>query len=509
MALAACGAGEEPLTPVARARPPDIVLIVIDTLRADAVFDRPGKYATPHLDRLASDGLAFERAFAAAPMTLPSHVSLFSARPVHRTGVTNNGQDIPEDLPLLAEWLAAHGYDTRAVVSLGTLSTGTGNLAPSRGFASYDRDFFQMAAAAASFERLAASLAERDCERPLFLFAHFADPHEPYESHGTERHEVEVRVNGAALVRLQSADFEQWRGTLELPPGRSQFELVSEHGKPIVVRQFECLEDGRALPLQWEQGQRLRPSRGVRLAVERGVGTSARCELRLWVNDVPRLPALRARYALEVTEADRCVGLLFAELERLGLYQESLIVFTSDHGEGLERELVGHVENLSDALIRVPLILKPPRSHPRGEELASAAGRLVSHIDLVPTVLELAGLPPLPGQEGASLFATSPGVHLAETHRPEAQHDQLALRDGQFKMVYFPLEERFELYDLAQDPREEHDVFQERAGERPDWPARLRRVQEERRAPSLPLDEAERAERAALLEALGYAGGDD
>src|SRR5262245_19877404 len=98
----------------------NVVLIVIDTLRADAVFDPAGKYETPCLDRLASEGVAFEHAFSAAPMTLPSHMSLFSSRPVLETGVFVNQQTVPTDLPLLAEWLEEHGYDTRAVLSLGT-----------------------------------------------------------------------------------------------------------------------------------------------------------------------------------------------------------------------------------------------------------------------------------------------------------------------------------------------------------------------------------------------------
>jgi hypothetical protein len=95
----------------------NVVLIVIDTLRADAIARVP----TPHIDSLAEAGVAFGRAFAHAPMTLPSHATLFSGRLPSTTGVVNNGQDVPGGLPLLPQRLAAQGYSTFGVISIETL----------------------------------------------------------------------------------------------------------------------------------------------------------------------------------------------------------------------------------------------------------------------------------------------------------------------------------------------------------------------------------------------------
>jgi len=81
----------------------NVLMIVIDTLRADHVFDRAGAIDTPNLDRLAADGVAFERAFSHTSWTLPSHTALFSSRYPYQTGVVLNAQRVPEDLPLLAE----------------------------------------------------------------------------------------------------------------------------------------------------------------------------------------------------------------------------------------------------------------------------------------------------------------------------------------------------------------------------------------------------------------------
>lgn len=511
-ALAACGeSGGAPGAASAGpgGKPVNVVLVVIDTMRADALFDPAGKYDTPNLDRLASEGVAFERAFSAAPMTLPSHVSLFSSRPVLETRVANNGQIVPADLPLLADWLADHDYDTRAVLSLCTLDPLDERRSPGRGFGSYDRDYWLMAGADQTIERLRSSLAARDPQKALFLFAHFSDPHEPYESHGSKPRRVRVSMNGDPLVVLQTGDMQQWKQVVELGGGRTVFEILPEgEPYPFWVRTFECIEDGKYLPVQWEAGKVMESVTVARAVVDRDRPGSGKCDLRIWANDVPKEAEARRRYALEVNFADRYVGELMAELERLGLYRDSLILFTSDHGEGLgEHGGFGHVENLSDGLIRVPLIIKLPQGDPRRAQLEARAQRLVSQIDLVPTVLAVAGLPPLPGQRGLSLFTPHEAVHVAQTSRPEAQRNQLAFRDEHFKMVYFPDEERFELYDVLEDPEERRDVFAKQKSERAAWPEQLRGLY---RTQELPADDgtASGEERDRMLRALGY-GGDE
>jgi arylsulfatase A-like enzyme len=500
--------------------PVNVVFLVIDTLRADALLDPDGRYDTPNLDRLASEGVVFERAFSAAPMTLPSHMSLFSSRPPCETKVLNNGQTVPLDLPLLAEWMTHNGYETRAVISLGTLNPVNRQEPSSRGFEQYDIRYRDLAVAAETTPRLAESLAGRDPARPLFLFAHFADPHEPYNAHGRIVREVEVSKDGATLERFVISDTNRREHELVLGPGRSVFEFTPvAPTRRFRVRRFECLEGGKPLPVEWEAGQKMQAVERTRLVVERGERASAPCIVRFWLNDEVPLDELRERYAAEVAYVDRAVGELFAELERLGLYRESLIVFTSDHGEGLgEHTLVGHVERLSDELIHVPLIVRVPDADPRKPELARSARNLASHLDVVPTLLELVGLPPLPGQRGSSLLDSSTRVHIAETHRPEAQRTQIALRDERFKMVYFPPDPearppqaaRFELYDLVADPDERRDVFHARAKERPDWPEQLdtiwRQSQVARVAGVGPESDEERRAREDMLQALGYAG---
>jgi arylsulfatase A-like enzyme len=302
------------------------------------------------------------------------------------------------------------------------------------------------------------------------------------------------------------------------------FEFQSAEDPPdrFRLRRFDCKEQGRPVPVVWELGRQMERVARARVVVDRGDSPAADCDLRFWLNDVPENDEVgRKRYALEVAYVDRHIGALLAELERQSLFEDSLVVFTSDHGEALgERKMWGHVQRLSDELIHVPLIVKLPRNDPRRDELERAAAGVVTHLDVVPTLLDVVGVPPLPGQRGSSLFEPHATVHIAETHRPEAQRTQVALRDERFKMVFLPADpeakpvrqERFELYDLVADPQELTNVFAARKAERPDWPEKLRLIHAQSQrgfstAGEREETEEQRAAREAMLNALGYGGG--
>ena len=105
---------------------------------------------------------------------------------------------------------------------------------------------------------------------------------------------------------------------------------------------------------------------------------------------------------------------------------------------------------------------------------------------------------------GHSLFQAREVVHLAQTNVPEAPKNQLAMRDERFKLIYFPEDERFELYDLQQDPGETTNVFAARASERKEWPERLHRLYLGGGALEGGSSDEVHEE---MLRALGYGGG--
>lgn len=173
--------------------PRNVLLVSIDTLRADHL----GCYGataieTPAIDRLAEEGVRFERAFTSAPLTLPAHWTIHTGREPWRHGVVDNGMapsaavTAREELPTLAERFASSGYDTAAFVAAFVLHRSFGL---DRGFATYDDGPAADAALEQPFhatapadERVGRALAwlRQERHRPFFLWLHLFDPHAPY-----------------------------------------------------------------------------------------------------------------------------------------------------------------------------------------------------------------------------------------------------------------------------------------------------------------------------------------
>ncbi|HEX3528658.1 MAG TPA: sulfatase-like hydrolase/transferase [Thermoanaerobaculia bacterium] len=163
-----------------------IVLITLDTTRADHLGAWGWKYAkTPNLDALAARGVRFVRCDTAAPVTLPSHSTILTGLFPPRTGVRDNGTFVlPAKVETVAERLAAHGYDTAAVVSAIVLARRHGL---NQGFRIYDDDLGAGYAAGtevserqAEATTAAALAAAGKLKPPFFLWVHYYDPHEEY-----------------------------------------------------------------------------------------------------------------------------------------------------------------------------------------------------------------------------------------------------------------------------------------------------------------------------------------
>jgi choline-sulfatase len=376
MVCALCGVVAHGLT---RDRP-HLVLIVVDSLRADARSPSPGAAATPNLDRPAREGLVFHEAFAHSSADPPALLALLSARQPHEARAAGPGRPAPAEATLLAEHLLRRGYQTRASLvgpSSGPSSSEAPGLARAgedlgRGFERLDAHPPQGAPGAA--RRASRALEGLVPRKPLFLLVHVADPRGPFE--------------------IDAAD-----------PGS--------------------------------------------------------------------FVELRAQYRRAVEEADRAIGALLDELRRRGLYDRSLIVVTSNHGQALgEHGVVGSAVNLHDAMLRVPLILRLPQAR-ASEPLARLRHRLVRHVDVVPTLLELLHQPPLPGATGRSLFEPGDRLLLAETRPPQAPATLFALRDASYKLVLDASAGKHSLFRLSSDPLELDDVFSHQGHLRSEWQREL------------------------------------
>ncbi len=406
LGLGACGSGPEP--------PPLVLLISIDTLRADALSSTGlGGETSPNIDALGAEGVRFERAYSQAPNTATSHASLFTGllpwthRAANFTSLEYGTPGLPPSFETLAEILLEAGYETAAFTDDGPLGRGWNLM----------QGFELLAAEHQPIDAKVDSVLEfldgRESGRPLFLFLHTYEVHQPY----------------AAPEEYARA----WKG---------------DYDGPLVERVAEV----QALRAAGE-----RPNDGLMLL--RG--------LKLTEADVAYL---KAQYLAELAFTDAELGRLFDALRARSLWEPGLIAVTSDHGEEFrEHGVLGH-EQLYEETLHVPLLLKLP-----GSELAgTTVGARVNQFDLHPTLLELLRLPRPSDLEARSLVpelrdgAWTDRPSFAETTEPlyEPLTDRpllRSLRDAGRSLISHVddggrAEPRHQLFRLAEDPTEQRPL---------------------------------------------------
>ena len=231
-----------PLAAAVPAPSPDLLLVTIDTLRADLPGCYGGPAKTPRLDALAAAGVRFTHALTPVPLTLPAHASILTGLDPNQHGLRDNGQGaLAGTIPTLAEALRGAGYATVAVVGSRVLDRRFGL---DRGFEIYDdrmaaertgefgypeRRADAVVAAALSAAGAAPAGSGGGADRPLFLWVHFYDAHAPYDGAGDDergRYRSEVEAVDRELGRL--LDGLQVR----MRPGRARIvAVVGDHGE--------------------------------------------------------------------------------------------------------------------------------------------------------------------------------------------------------------------------------------------------------------------------------------
>jgi arylsulfatase A-like enzyme len=415
----------------ARAARRNLLLIVSDTLRADHLEALGCPLPiTPNLNRLAARGVCFEKVVASAPLTAASHATMMTGVYQTRHQVVENHGEIPREVPTLAEALREEGYETAAFISNPTLMVRS-VAGIERGFRRYDEEFASRERNREALYREARDTSEaglrwlrRRARRPFFLWLHYQEPHGPYE------------VPDASLLERAAG---LPRGN---PPGTRIPVLAGEFG-PGGIPRYQVL------------GKERRPY------------------------------YYRTRYAARVAYMDQQVGRVLEEVERSGMAEDTLVVFTSDHGElmGEHDYWFQHGITLLQAVLRVPLVIAGP-----GVEAGRRVPLLAGTVDLMPTALELLGLlgDELSGKlQGRSL---APEVR-GEAAGPQARYfaaclmsQELGLLQGNLKYTLrkTPRGERAQLVDWEADPGEEQDVGARRPEASQEMAAALREFDREK-----------------------------
>jgi arylsulfatase A-like enzyme len=362
---------------------PNVLLIVLDTVRADHLslygYGRP---TTPTLERLAQRGIRFDEARATAPWTLPSHASMFTGHWPHEL-VEKWMTPIRGNLPTLAEYLGDHGYATAGfVANVGYCSQETGL---ARGFTHYEDYPLEKLAplrTAGLVDYMAGAISELI---PAFNISSLR----PFQQFVSRWFLVIQRKNAASINHAFLSWLSERRET-----GRPFFaflNLIDAHQQYV-------------LP----QGARHR-------FVTYPVTTDEiKVVSELWPYlDKTKLPLSYIHLARDSYDdclgyLDEQLGLLLDELQRRGVLDQTLVIVTSDHGEGLgEHNLFDHGESLYRTEIRVPLVIRPPS----GLNPSSVVDKTVSLRDLPATIVDLLGLgagSPFPGKSLARFWRNSP-----------------------------------------------------------------------------------------------------
>jgi arylsulfatase A-like enzyme len=403
------GSPGEPAAGTNGAKPKRIILLSIDTLRAGALscYGEDGA-RTPHLDRLAADAVRFTHAYSSASWTLPSMASVMTglSPEVHRA--VHSHSRVPDGVLTLAEVLRRSGYRTAALVS-STILGPAANL--TQGFDEYTA--FPGPWIGHSFGAgVLASLAK------------------PFRSE--EAPPPDVADLAAGWLRAHSqGDVFLWVHVFDphAPYGPPREYLDGSQPPPGATWRFEG----------WDEDA-IRAGTYVPTAAQRD-----------WIHRL---------YLGEVRYVDDAVGRLTTELQRLGMYDDALIVVLSDHGEEFwEHGTYGHGHSLYDELLHVPLLVKLPGAGQRG-----VYDPPVTTASVMPTVLALSGLRLADGYPAASPLPLNTGAADRPLFRPlfslglNRFEDRKAVRFGRFKYVRWDLTGREELYDLAADPGERHDI---------------------------------------------------
>lgn len=469
--------------------PPNILIILTDQQRTDSLSCYGSAFThTPHLDRLAAQGARFDRAYCVNPVCTPARASIFTGQYVSRHGAYNVGVNVPDDAPMISHALTQAGYRTHYVGKAHFQSFGSeptaGAVIPTReavhgweqhyphwrgpyyGFESVElalghttygmaghygawvRD--QIGAEAMQTLQHARSLAtgigfggegyewdiplrlhnsvwtadraidflqQRDREQPFFLVASFEDPHHPHcvPTEFTER----VSPDDVPLPDYVEGELD------DKPPHFTEARHGHLMRSPVLGR-FKMAGQGAGADYRRVSEQDAR------------VG--------------------RASYHSLVRLIDQQTGRILAELDAQGLAEDTLVIFTTDHGEllgdhGIWMKGPFHYEQL----VRIPFIIRYPRGFTGGQVMNA----LINQVDIAPTVLAAAGVSAQAPMDGFDALPCLRGEvnAIRRSTLVECVDDPAGLRlktlvTRNRKLTWYAGHDYGELYDLTDDPHE-------------------------------------------------------
>ncbi|MEO0651243.1 MAG: sulfatase, partial [Planctomycetota bacterium] len=393
--LAACA--EPPPAVLEDGRPPSVILISLDTVRADhlGLYGQP-RPLTPNLDAFHEEegAILYERAFSTGAWTLSAHMSMFTGLYPREHGVNEANRGLSEQIPTLAERLSERGYATYAVHAGGWIHE-------RHGFARGFDVFLVHEDAEEALDNLAEVLADHEATRPddpIFLFLHLFDAHS-------------AEISGPDVLFYDPP--EPWRG--RFAPGAD--------GMLTARRSLEFLA-GKSSPTLYER------------------------------------KALEALYAAGVAYVDDAFRRMREQFVEYGLLDRAVTIVTADHGEvsGMRFSKYRGHGDLYQAGLAIPLLMRLPPSLADRAPGANVVGRPVSLVDLAPTIAELTGGKSERFWSGKSLLDPDQEPSEGEFQYPRVIASSLHSASSLMRYPYKFIEHRGNphvfLYNIHDDPEE-------------------------------------------------------
>jgi arylsulfatase A-like enzyme len=432
-------------------RKPNIILIVMDTVRADHLSCYGYfRKTTPNIDKIANQGVLFENAFSAAPWTPPSHASIFSGRYPSDHKTIGRNISLNKDVPVIPEILSQKHYRTIGITCCRMLNHESGF---SRGFDKYvdvsaarktTRDVMQSITrgpdkgaylANATIKKLLKEHIQKNKQQPFFMFINYFESHTPYDpprpfksKFCNKLTQSKIYLNEFILRKFLAKTTERFADN-NLDISRLQFIASGGGGFSFAAKKLSISDKEWAVVKSWYDG--------------------------------------------EINYLDSRIGELISFLKDSGIFENTILVLTADHGEIFgEHGLAVHPLCLYDSVLRVPLIFSGPPIANHGKRLS----QIVSTVDIFPTILDIAGVKASDKIAGRTLYpfnerqthksicAEYGGLHLLSL-RAKYVLEELnkidqgckCVRTDNYKYIYSVDKE--ELYDVKNDPAEKVNLI--------------------------------------------------
>ena len=408
---------------------PNILFICTDQQRWDTIGRfKPANLRMPNLDNLLQRSVHFTNTFCQSPICQPSRACMLSGQYCSQTGIYTNGTVLPEAKTTYASVLGNNGYVTSCIGRAHGINQGFNFKLPTP----LSHSFFEMS---------------RNLNGPeeKWSYDHYDYKTLPYIYEGDFEDYMDVRTTNNACHWLQELRDSQ-------KPWLMFIGLLAPHNPYILPRKYADFykDDDFDMPTVFEEDFD-KPSYTPR-------------DAEFWKRFTPEhIRQTRRIYYSMVSMIDELVGRVLTKLDELGMTEDTIIIFTSDHGEMNGDHGLWAKQKYYDESIKTPSLISYPRVFSGGTE----SDAMVESIDFMPTLLELAGIEVPDSVAGKSLVPLLNGScreHKSAVFSALAAHGwyQRCIRTKDFSYSYgYPVNNGLtgELYDLKKDPQQRYNVY--------------------------------------------------